>query len=118
MMLEDELQGWLEQMARSYAVGDAAACARMFSEDAMLHSPFAPPAHGRAEIEILHRDWTRTATAKRFYILSFGGSGDLAWVLARFSEGDTGTGTTLAVLDRSADTGWLCKACSLNEEQI
>ena len=118
MTLEDELHGWLEHMARSYAVGDAAACARMFSEDAMLHSPFAPPAHGRAEIEILHRDWTRTATAKRFDILSFGGSGDLAWVLARFSEDDTGTGITLAVLDRSAGTGWLCKACSLNEAQI
>ncbi len=36
MMLKDELQGWLDQMARSYAVGDAAACARMFSEDATL----------------------------------------------------------------------------------
>lgn len=118
MTLRDEIQGWLDRMARSYAAGDAGACAGMFTEDATLHSPFAPPACGRVEIETLHRDWTRTATAKRFDILSFGGSGDLAWVLARFSEGDTGTGTTLAVLDRSAGTGWLCKACSMNEEQI
>ncbi|TGD41613.1 hypothetical protein EEB11_17830 [Pseudotabrizicola sediminis] len=117
MTLRDKIQGWLDRMARSYAAGDSGACADMFTEDATLHSPFAPPARGRIEIETLHRDWTGTATAKRFYIRSFGGSGDIAWVLARFSEGDTGTGTTLAVLDRSADTGWLCKACSLNEEQ-
>jgi ketosteroid isomerase-like protein len=118
MIGRDEVQEWLDRMAKSYVAGDAAACAGMFTEDATLLSPFAPPARGRAEIEALHRDWTRTATAKRFDILSFGSSGDIAWVLARFSEGDTGAGTTLAVLERSAGTGWLCKACSLNEEQI
>lgn len=118
MTLREDIQCWLDQMAHAYAAGDATACARMFSEDATLHSPFAPPAHGRAEIETLHREWTRTATAKRFDILSFGGSGYFALVLARFSEGDTGAGTTLVVLDRSEGTGWLCKACSLNEEQI
>ena len=116
MTLRDEIQGWLDRMALSYAAGDSGACAGMFAEDATLHSPFAPPVRGRPEIETLHRDWTGTATAKRFDILSFGGSGDIAWVLARYSEGDTGTGTTLAVLDRSAGTGWLCQACSLNEE--
>jgi hypothetical protein len=39
----------------------------------------------------------------------------VAWALARFSEGQvTGEGTTLAVFERSVDSGWLIRACSLN----
>lgn len=117
MTLRQDLQAWLDRMARAYAAADATACADMFTEDATLHAPFAPAAHGRAEIEVLHRVWTRTATAKRFDILAFGGSGDLAWVLARFSDGETGAGTTLAVLERNDRAGWLCRTCSLNDEQ-
>jgi ketosteroid isomerase-like protein len=117
MTLREDIQGWLDQMAEAYAAGDAAACAGMFTEDATLHSPFAPCAHGRAQIEALHREWTPTATAKLFDILAFGGTGDLAWVLARFSEGETSSGTTLAVLERGEGESWLCRACSLNEEQ-
>lgn len=115
--LRDELQAALNEMARVYAAGDAAACAALFTADATLHSPFAPPAHGRAEIEALHRDWTRDATAKRFEILDCGGSGELAWALARFSEGETGTGMTLAVFERHEQAGWLVRACSLNEAE-
>ena len=117
MTLHEDIQCWLDQMAQAYAAGDATACAGMFTEDATLHSPFAPPAHGRAEIEALHRDWTRTATAKRFDVLAFGGSGTLAWVLARFVEDETGTGITLAVLQRDEGAKWLCRVCSLNAEQ-
>ena len=117
MTLYEDIQCLLDRMAQAYAAGDATACAGMFTEDATLHSPFAPPAHGRAEIEALHRDWTRSATAKRFDVLAFGGSGNLAWVLARFSEGETGTGTTLAVLEQNEGASWLCRVCSLNDEQ-
>ena len=55
------------------------------------------------------------ATAKRFEILDCGGSGDLAWALARFSEAETGTGTTLAVFERHGQAGWLIRVSSLNE---
>jgi ketosteroid isomerase-like protein len=115
MKLQDELQAALDEMARVYVEGDVVACAALFTANATLHSPYAPPARGRAEIEARHRVWTEGATAKRFEILDHGGSGDVAWALARFSEGEvTWEGTTLAVFERSVDAGWLVRACSLN----
>lgn len=116
MILRMELQTTLDRMARAYVAGDAPACAALFTADAALHSPYAPPARGRAEIEALHHDWTRGATAKRFEVLDWGGSGDLAWALARFSEeAETDAGISLAVFVRGPDGGWLIRMCSLNE---
>lgn len=106
-------------MALAYAAGDAAACAARFTCDAAIHSPFAPPAHGCAEIEALHRDWTRDAVAKRFDLLACGGCGDVAWALVRFCEGAaTGEGVTLAVFERREGAGWLIRACSLTDAAI
>ncbi len=103
-------------MARAYVAGDAAACAALFTADAALYSPYAPPARGRAEIEALHRDWTTGATAKRFEVLKCGGCGDLAWALAQFSEGHaTGEGVSLDVFVRGPDGDWLIRVCSLND---
>jgi len=104
----------LTEMARAYAAGDAEGCAALFTQKATIHSPLAPPARGRAEIEALHRDWTREAAAKRFDMLECGGCGDVAWALARFSEGAaTGEGVTLAVFEREPGAGWLVRTCSL-----
>jgi ketosteroid isomerase-like protein len=82
--LREELQATLDQMARVYAARDAAACAALFAEHASLYSPYAPPAHRRTEIEALHREWTQHATSKRFEILDFGGSGEIAWAVAKY----------------------------------
>ncbi len=113
--LRGELQVVLDTMARVYAQQDAAACAALFTEGASLYSPYAPPTHGRAALEALHRIWTAEPSAKRFEILDFGGGGDLAWVLAQYSEGTvTGGGTTLAVFERGPEKGWLVRVCSLN----
>lgn len=113
--LKDELQAVLDQMARVYVARDAAACAAIFTGDAALYSPYAPPARGRTEIEALHRIWTPSATTKRFEVFDCGANGGLAWVLARFWEGETGTGITLAVFEQHGQAGWLIRACSLNE---
>ncbi len=115
MTLRGELQAALDDMAQFYMAGDAVACAALFTTDATLLSPYAPPAHGRAEIAALHRDWTEGATAKTFEILDCGGGGETAWALARYSEGQiTGEGTTLAVFEHRENTGWLIRVCSLN----
>ena len=82
-----ELQAVLDQMAQVYAVQDAAACAALFTESASLYSPYAPPTHERAEIEALHRIWTKEPSAKKFEILDFGRGDQLAWALAQFLEG-------------------------------
>lgn len=54
MSFDVGLQDVLETMARAYSAGDAVGCAALFTEDAQLHSPFAPPAKGSAAIEALH----------------------------------------------------------------
>lgn len=101
-----------------YAVQDAAACAALFTESASLYSPYAPPTHGRAEIEALHRIWTKEPSAKKFEILDFGRGDQLAWALAQFSEGAaTADGTSLIVFERSPEAAWLVRICSLNAMQ-
>lgn len=113
--LRHELQAVLDNMARVYGAQDAAACAAMFTESASLYSPYAPPTHGRAAIEALHRVWTAEPSAKRFEIVDVGGGDELAWALAQYSEGAaTADGTTLVVFERSPASGWLIRICSLN----
>jgi ketosteroid isomerase-like protein len=113
--LRSALQTVFDKMARVYGAQDAAACAAMFTESASLYSPYAPPTHGRAAIEALHRIWTEEPSAKKFEILDFGGSDELAWALAQFSEGAaTADGTSLIVFERGPEAGWLIRICSLN----
>ena len=53
--------------------------------------------------------------AKEIKVVSAGTSGDLGWCLAHFSEGSTGHGTSLNILERQSDGRWLITHCSLNE---
>ncbi|TPK61594.1 DUF4440 domain-containing protein [Mesorhizobium sp. B2-4-19] len=117
MSIRDELQELWEIYVAAYRAGDAAGCAAVFTSDAELHSPYAPPARGRAAIEALHGVWTQYATPdKTLAILEAGASGQLAWSLAAYSEGEaTGNGTSLSVFERQAAGGrWLIRMCSLN----
>ena len=115
MIDREGIQELLDRMARAYVQSDAKACADMFTDTAQLHSPFGPPARGRAEIEALHLEWTAEPSDKRFNILDYGSSADLAWCLCRFSEGDlAGNGTSLIVLDRQSSGNWLIRSCCLH----
>lgn len=116
MSIRDELQSLLDDYARAYQAGDASACAKLYTPDGELHSPYAPPARGRSEIEALHKVWTEHVSGeKRLAIVQAGASGDLAWCLATYSEGNvTGNGTSLNVLERQADGSWLIRMSSLN----
>jgi len=114
MLTRPELQAFLDRMAEAYSAGDARACADMFCEQAQLHSPFAPPAIGRAAIRALHEDWTGDGGAKSFAVLDHGGNAGLAWCLCRFSEGAVnGDGTSLLVLEPGPDGDWLVRSCCL-----
>lgn len=115
--LRDDLQELLDTYAAAYRAADAAGCAAMFAPECELHSPFAPPARGRSEVEALHRVWTVEGGAdKTLAVVGAGGSGDLAWCVAAFSEGPaTGSGTSLNVFERQPDGRWLIRICSLNE---
>jgi ketosteroid isomerase-like protein len=116
MSLKDELQIFMNAMAASYSAGDAVACAAMFTANAELISPYAPTARGKAEIEKLHRVWTEGVGNKKLAVIDAGGSGEVAWCLANFSEGEvTGEGISLCIFERQHDKSWLIRICSLNE---
>jgi ketosteroid isomerase-like protein len=116
MSINDELQILMNAMAISYSEGDAAACASMFTMDGELISPYAPTARGRAEIEELHRVWTKGVGNKKLIVINAGGSGDFAWCLANFFEDKvTAEGSSLCVFERQHDKTWLIRMCSLNE---
>ena len=111
----DDLQNLFDIYSAAYRAGDATACAAVFAVNGELYSPYAPPARGRAAIEALHRVWTQEAGGgKQLILIDAGGSGDLAWGLAAFSEGQvTGKGTSLNILERHAGGTWLIRVCSL-----
>ena len=117
MPVRDELQTLWDAYTAAYRAGDAAGCAAVFVPDGAVYSPYSPPAHGRPAIEVLHREWTQVAGGeKQLTVLDAGSSGALAWSLTAYSEGDPAEdGTSLSVLERQADGGWLIRLCSLNK---
>lgn len=79
----------LDRMTLAYRAGDAAACAAMFTTDAQLHSPYAPPAIGRTAIEALHLEWVGDGVDdKELVVVEAGGSEGSALSLNRYSEHD------------------------------
>ena len=79
MSFEAEVRDLLNQMAAAYSAGDTSGVAALFTEDAQLHSPFAPPAIGRAAIEHLHEIWTQGGGSKHFKVLDCGAETALGW---------------------------------------
>lgn len=48
--IASEMQALIDAMVTAYRAGDAAGCAALFTADAVLHAPGAPPARGCAAI--------------------------------------------------------------------
>jgi uncharacterized protein (TIGR02246 family) len=118
MTFKAEMQALMNTMATAYRAGDAHACAQMFVIDGVLYSPYAFPAHGHAEIEALHRDWTEGVNGKELRVLDAARSGDIGWCLVAYSEGDaTGNGTSLSVVELQPDGKWLIRICSLKSDE-
>lgn len=111
-----DFQDHLDQMTAAYRAGDAAACAAMFTVDAQLHSPYAPPAIGRAAIEALHVEWVGEGMEdKELIVVESGGSGSAAWSLNRYNEhAGQIQGTSLIVWQLDEDGEWRVRMCSLN----
>jgi len=105
----------MNEMAKAYSVCDAKACAAMFTETGGLHSPYVPPARGRAEIEARHRDWAAEPSQKKLVVVNAAQSGRMAWALVRYSEGAvTGNGTSLSIFEQQDDGSWQISLCCLH----
>jgi len=114
MSIREQLQSVYDAYATAYRNKDPAGCAAVFTRDGEVFSPYAPPARGRAAIEILHSEWVDIGDNKELRILDAGFSGDLAWCLTAYSD-TMEAGTSLNVFQRQTDGGWLIRACSLNQ---
>ena len=111
----EECQQLLDRYVSCYREGDAAGCASVYSIEAEMYSPFGPPAIGRRAIEAAHKEWVEEgADSKQINVLSAGSSGDLGWCIANFSEGTTGSGSSMNILARRPDGRWEITHCSLN----
>ncbi|AWI60040.1 hypothetical protein ABIA22_005347 [Sinorhizobium fredii] len=78
----------------------------MFTLDAELYSPDAPPALGRAAIEALHCEWMHGGVPdKELRVIQAGGS-----------RGKV-PGTSLEVWQREDDGSWRIRMCSLNSDE-
>ncbi len=117
MDIRERLKLLFDQYANAYREGDSERCAAIFTENARLISPYGPTIEGRDAIRKAHLEWTKAgADGKALKVIEAGVSGDLAWCLAEFSEGNgEGQGTSLNVLERQSDGSWLICVSSLNE---
>lgn len=120
MTVLPDFQALMDRMTAAYRAGDAAACSAMFTTDAELYSPYAPPALGREAIEALHREWTRDGVPdKELKVLQAGRSNETAWTLSSYSEdGGKTRGISLCVWQREGDGNWRIHLCSLNSEEV
>ena len=116
MDFKTTFQKLLDSYVASYRSADAVGCASVFAVEGELYSPYGPPVIGRAAIEATHQVWVSDgAENKEMIVKDAGGQGDIGWCLAHYSEGSTGRGTALNVLERQPDGKWLITHCSLNE---
>ena len=116
MSLKSTFQILYDEYVACYRSADAIGCAALFASDAELYYPFGPPAIGRAAIAATHEQWvSEGAEDKQITVMDAGGSGDVGWCLAQYSEGSTGRGTSLSILARQPEGNWLITHCSLNE---
>jgi uncharacterized protein (TIGR02246 family) len=114
MTIQADLQALCDTYVAAYRAGDAAGCAAVFTEDGAMFSAFAPPAVGRAAIAATHEEWTHAGGGKTLTVRQASGSGDVAWFLADFAEGEeTGEGVSLSVCTRSSGGPWRIAVCSL-----
>jgi ketosteroid isomerase-like protein len=110
-----EFQKLFDGYVTSYREGDAAGCASCFVPAAELFSPYGPPTIGRSAIQAIHQEWVKEgAEDKTIVVVNAGASQDIGWCTAHYSEGATGNGTSLNILQRQRNGSWLITHCSLN----
>ncbi len=113
--LQTQLQAVLDRYVAAYVAKDAIGCSSIFLPDGVIYSTYGPPALGRDAIAAQHREWVNYGGKhKTVLIQDMGGSGDTAWCLARYSEGEAaGNGMALIVFGRTPDGDWLVCKCSM-----
>jgi len=75
-LTENQLMKTVEAYFAAYGAQDQDGCARTFTPDGALFSPYGPAARGRAAIAATHLEWfAEDEQDKRFELLEFHGNG-------------------------------------------
>ncbi len=86
MNLVQDIQSLFDTYVAAYETGNAEGCAAIYTEDGQVHSPFGPPAVGRAAIAATHAEWfTEGEENKSVIVHEAEASGDLAYCLAAYN---------------------------------
>ena len=97
-------------LKKAYNRGDAAGCAAVFAEDALLLPPNQPMLRGKQAIQALIQGWIDTIGGTMSNpMMEFGGEGDLAYQVATYAFTDTKTpdqGKFVEIFRRQPDGSW------------
>lgn len=108
----------------AYEAHDGAGCGAVYSDDAIVLSPWGPPRRGPDAIAAAHVEWFREGeTNKVMSVVDVVADGDLGICLLRYEADIPGDGAAAArafgaslnVLRRQSDGAWKISHCSLNE---
>ena len=108
-MSKKRLQKLVDEYLAAYTARDPEGCARTFTTDGALFSPYGPPARGRTAIAATHSDWfTEEEEDKRLEVMEFHQDGEsghclLAWSARIPDQNENGgfrtaSGVSLCVL--------------------
>ena len=85
-MSKDQLLKLVDAYLAAYSAQDSEGCARAFTPDGALFSPFGPPAKGRAAIAATHSEWfAEDEEDKRLEVLEFHENGESGHCLLGWS---------------------------------
>lgn len=106
MAFEDEVAALEARFLEAYRRGDAAACAEVYTEDAVYLVPGMDPVRGRSAIEAATaREIASGLQLTRLVAFHTEASGDLGYALENFS-GSAGDGTVMLAYRRDASGAW------------
>ena len=96
-MTKEQLMQSVNAYMAAYSAKDSNGCARIFTSDGALFSPYGPPARGREAIAATHLEWfAENEEDKRLEVLEFHENGEsgsclLGWS-ARFPDANEASG--------------------------
>lgn len=108
-------------LKNAYDQGDAAGCATVFAEDAIMMPPNQPMVRGKKAIEALIQGWVDTIGGTMSNpMVEFGVDGDLAYQVATYAFMDTQTpdrGKFVEIFRRQPDGSWKVYLTIYNSDQ-
>ena len=118
-----QFQSVMDRYLDRYAAHDADGCASFYAENAVILSPYGPPAIGRTTIRDEHAAWfLEGETNKSMTVLEAANGGTTGFCLVAYSAdiaGEQGPtrvyGASLNTLTKDKDGSWLICQTSLNE---